>query len=180
MSWISQLVVSFLTCRIIEDSKLIYSKHISTVKKTDGLVYYKAQLHVTKGLVYRVEFYFPRGSAGLLGVAVYDGGFGVWPSNAGEFFTGDDELISFDDLYLKESAPYIFDIYTYNLDDTYDHVVDVRLGLVSKEAYQARFLPSIAWGEFAEMMSRLLAEQAAKAAAQKEVTAEKEFSWVEA
>lgn len=140
----------------------------------------RTPLLVTKGLVYKVELYFPRGSAGLLGVAIFDGFFSVWPSNAGEFFTGDDELISFDDLYLKEAAPFQLDIYTYNYDDTYPHSVDVRVGLVSKEAYQARFLPSIAWGDFAEMMSRLLAEQAEKQAVQKEKIAEGDFKWLEA
>jgi len=158
---------------------VIYSKHITTVKKTDGLVYYRDRLRVTRGLVYKVELFFPRGSAGLLGAAIFDGGCSVWPSNVGEFFTGDDELISFDDLYLKEAAPYEFDIYTYNLDTEHNHAVDVRLGLVSKEAYQARFLPSIAWGQFGEMMAKLLAEQAEKAVKQKEIIAKEEFEWIE-
>jgi len=158
---------------------VIYSKHISTdADPTESLVK-RTGLQITRGLVYKVEFYFPRGSAGLLGVTVFDGSYSIWPSNVGEFFTGDDELISFDDLYLKESAPYQFDIYTYNYDHTYSHVVDVRIGLVSKEAYQARFLPSIAWGEFAEMMAKLLADQAQKAEAQKEAIPEEWFKWLE-
>ena len=158
---------------------MIYSKHISKAKHPTEPPYQRTPLRVTKGLIYKVELFFPRGSAGLMGAAIFDGGFAVWPSNVGEFFTGDDELISFDDLYLKEAAPYQLDIYTYNNDDTHSHAVDVRIGLVSKEAYQARFLPSIAWGEFAEMMSKLLSEQAEKAVKQAEIMAGKPFEWIE-
>lgn len=159
---------------------VIYSKHILTEKDPTASVIKRTPLLITSGLVYKVEFFFPRGSAGLMGVAVFDGGFCVWPSNVGEFFTGDDELISFDDLYLKEAAPFQLNIYTYNFDGENHHAVDVRIGLVSKEAYQARFLPSIAWGQFGEMMSRLLTEQAEAVAVQKEKMADEDFKWVEA
>jgi len=158
---------------------VIYSKHVSTPKLPEGLKYKRTPLLITRGLVYKAELYFPRGSAGLMGVAIFDGCYSIWPSNIGEFFTGDEEVISFDDLYLKDAAPFQFDIWTYNLDEGHDHIVDVRVGLVSKEAYQARFLPAVAWGQFAKMMSRLLAEQVEKAAVQKEVIAEKAFQWLE-
>jgi len=146
---------------------MIYEATICTSKDTPRYGPDVNRLYVTKGLVYKIELDFPPGSAGLLGVAVYDGGFQVWPSTLGEWFTGDGILISFDDVYLKETEPYVFDIYTYNEDDTYDHSVTVRLGLVSKEIFMARFLPTVSYKYFEEMMLRLQAAQAAAAAAQK-------------
>lgn len=135
-------------------------------------------LHITRGLVFKIEFYFPCGSAGLMGVAVFEGSYCIWPSNIGHFITGDDLLISFDDLYLKEQPPYQFEIYIYNLDDTYNHALDVRIGLVSKEAYQARFLPNKSWEYFAAMLSELEQEKAKQVAIQKAKLIETPFEWL--
>lgn len=157
---------------------MIYSAGITTLKKPDWGKIKHTVLSVTKGLVYKVEFYFPSGSSGLMGVAVFDGLFQCWPSTVGEFFAGDDTVISFDDLYLKEAAPYQFDIYTYNDDDAHDHLVAVRLGLVSKEVFLARFLPTKGYDYLMELIAKLAAEQAEQAALQKELIAETPFEWL--
>lgn len=157
---------------------MIYTASIKTLKKPDWGKIKHTVLKVTKGLVYKVEFYFPSGSAGLMGVAVFDGLFQCWPSSVGEFFHSDNETIGFDDMYLKESAPYQFDIYTYNDDDTYDHVVDVRIGLVSKEVFLARFLPTKGYDYFAGVMRHLQAEQEQRAAAQAELIKETPYEWL--
>lgn len=121
---------------------MIYTANITTPKDTAQTALQKTVVKVTNGLVYKVEFYFPSGSAGLMGVAVFDGLFQVWPSSVGDFFVGEDQLIAFDDMYLKESAPFEFQCYTYNTDDTNEHFVSVRIGLVSSEVFLARFLPT--------------------------------------
>lgn len=121
---------------------MIYTANITTPKDRAKTNLKKTVLKVTKGLVYKVEVFFPPGSAGLMGVAVFDGLYQVWPSNVGEFFIGEDQEIDFDDLYLKESAPFEFQCYTYNTDETYPHFVSVRIGLVSSEVFLARFLPT--------------------------------------
>ena len=157
---------------------MIYSKHIVTPADTKLTALKSTVLRITKGLVFKVEFYFPCGSAGLMGVAVFDGAFSVWPSNIGEFITGDDLLISFDDLYLKEQAPYQFNIYTYNLDTVHNHALDIRIGFVSKEAYQARFLPNKSWEYFAGMLSELEQQRAEFAAIQKAKILETPFEWL--
>jgi hypothetical protein len=121
---------------------MIYTANITTPKETSRQDLRKTIISVTKGLVYQVEFYFPSGSAGLMGVAVFDGLYQIWPSSAGEFFIGDQQLIRFSDMYLKESAPFEFQCYSFNEDETYQHFVSVRLGLVSSDVFLARFLPT--------------------------------------
>jgi len=157
---------------------VIYTANISTLKDTAQTALKRTVLHVTKGLVYKVEFYFPSGSAGLMGVAVFDGGFQCWPSTVGEFFNSDDETIRFDDMYLKESAPYQFDIYTYNDDDTYDHSVAVRVGLVSKEVFLARFMPTVGYDYLAQLLEKMSLEKEAQAAVQAEVLKETPYQWL--
>lgn len=157
---------------------MIYTANITTPKDTAVGALKQTVLKVTKGLVYKVEFYFPSGSAGLLGVAVFDGLFQVWPSTIGEFFVSDNETIRFDDLYLKEAAPYQFDIYTYNTDDTYKHRVGVRIGLVSNEVFLARFLPYKSYDYFVRLLEQLSEEKAAATAEQRELIAETPFEWL--
>ena len=157
---------------------MIYSLAISTPANTAKTALKRTGLHVTKGLIYKIEIDFPPGSAGLMGVAVFDGSYCIWPSNVTEFFTGDDTEVDFDDLYLKEAAPYVLDIYTYNTDDTYAHTVNVRLGLVSKKAYMARFMPDLAWEEFAKLLQQLRKEQNAAVEKQAEEIAETPFAYL--
>lgn len=157
---------------------MIYAASITTPKKPDWGKIKHTVLNVTKGLVYKVEFYFPSGCAGLMGVAVFDGLFQCWPSTVGEFFHSDNETIRFDDMYLKESAPFQFDCYTYNDDDLYDHLVEVRIGLVSKEVFLARFMPTKGFDYLMELTAKLAAEQVERAALQKELMAETPFEWL--
>jgi len=157
---------------------MIYTANITTDKDTAQTDLKKTVINVTKGLVYKVEFYFPSGSAGLMGVAVFDGLFQVWPSNVGEFFVGEDQEIDFDDLYLKEAAPYELQCYTYNTDDTYEHFVSVRIGLVSKEAFMMRFLPQKSQEVFLASLRQMAAEKEALIRLQREKLPSTPFEWM--
>lgn len=157
---------------------MIYTANITTDENTLQTDLKKTNIHITKGLVYKVEFYFPSGSAGLMGVAVFDGLYQVWPSSVGEFFIGEDQVISFDDMYLKESAPFEFQCYTYNVDDTYPHEVSVRIGLVAKEIFQARYLPMKSELVFTRVLAQMEAERQELARWQRERLPETPFAWM--
>ncbi|KKL15111.1 hypothetical protein LCGC14_2508870 [marine sediment metagenome] len=157
---------------------MIYSANITTPINTANSSPKKTVIHVTKGLVYKVEFYFPSGSAGLMGIAVFDGLYQVWPSSVGEFFIGENHIISFDDMFLKESAPYEFQCYTYNTDDTYAHGVSVRIGLVSKEVFQARYLPSKSSEVFIAVLAQMAVEREELAKWQMRMLPETPFQWM--
>lgn len=138
---------------------MIYTANITTPNNTARKALKKTVLHVTKGLVYKVEFYFPPGSAGLMGVAVFDGLFQVWPSTVGVFFMTDDETISFDDLFFKSAAPFEFQCYTYNLDTAHAHFLSVRIGLISDDAFIARFIPGKSRAFFEKLRTRMIVER---------------------
>lgn len=148
---------------------MIYVANITTEENRAKTNLKKTVLHVTKGLVYKVELYSPSGSAGLMGVAVFDGLYQVWPSNAGEYFVGEEQLIAFDDLYLKDTAPYAFQIYTYNIDTIHEHFVSVRIGLVSKDVFLARFMPTKGHEYLADLLMKMTAEKAVRSRVQREV-----------
>lgn len=157
---------------------MIYTANITTPKDTAKSAPLKTTVRVTKGLVYKVEFFFPAGSAGLMGVAVFDGLYQIWPSDVGEFFVGEDQVISFDDMFLKESAPYEFQCYSFNLDDTYEHFVSVRIGLVLKEVFMARFLPMKSHELFIDVLGMMAAERDEIARLQRERMPATPFKWM--
>lgn len=154
---------------------MIYSASITTGANANGGTLVKTSLRITKGLVYRVELDFPTGSAGLLKVVIFDGSLQLWPFSVGEYFTGDGIKIEFEDVYLKESAPFYFDIYTLNLDTVYEHFVNIRIGFVSKEIFMARFLPHLSYKYFEEMLKRLQVEQETRAEEQRQEIIAKPF-----
>lgn len=146
---------------------MIYQSTITTSKNTSRDNAKQTILKLTKGLVYQVEVEFPSGPSGLLHVRICDSGYQVYPSNGGEWFSSDGVKISFNDTYLKATPPYQFDIFTYNLDDTWDHICMVRIGLVSKDIFMARFLPTTTWDYFKAMLKDLEDEQKAEYEANK-------------
>lgn len=158
---------------------MIYTANITTGKKGTEPDIKKTVLNVTKGLVYKVEFYFPPGNAGLFGVAVFDGLYQVWPSSVGDFFVGEDQTISFDDMYLKEAAPYEFQCYTYNIDETNEHFVSVRIGLVSAEVFLARFLPNRSRENFVKLRAQMQNEREERLKIQGVKMPSTAFAWMQ-
>jgi len=157
---------------------VIYIANITTLKDRYKTNLKKTVIRVTSGLVFKVEFYFPAGSAGLMGVAVFDGLYQVWPSTVGEFFIGEDQLITFEDMYLKEAAPFEFQCYTYNLDDTNPHFVSVRIGLVSADVFLARFMPSRQRIDFDRIRVEMLKAKSERAAVQLQKMPQTPFKWM--
>lgn len=156
---------------------MIYTANITTPANTAKTALKKTAIKVTKGLVYRVEFFFPQGSQGLMGVVVTDGLYQCWPSTIGEYFISDNETIGFDDLFIKEAAPFEFLVYTYNEDTTFDHFVSVRIGLVSRDVFLARFLPTKTHEYLAELLLRLATERKELEMLQREIIADAPLEW---
>jgi len=144
---------------------VIYSYDITTPKNTSNYSPQRTALKVTKGLVYQVEVEFPPGPLGLCHVAIFDGGFQVWPSNPEQSFHGDNGYMTFGDSYLKLTEPYEFTAVTWNNDDTYQHTIHVRLGMVSDEVFMARYLPSLSYDKMLETLALVQVQQEERQAA---------------
>ena len=153
---------------------MIYTKDFTIPKNTLPASPAHESLIVTKGLVYKVEFQFPAGCAGLVGLVVSDGSFQLWPSSLGEWFITDGFTIAFDDMYMKNNPPFQFDFWGYNLDETYAHTVYGRIGIADKEIFQARYLPNVAY----DMMQRELNQVAAEQEAERQAIIETPFPWI--
>lgn len=113
-----------------------------------------------------------------MGVAVFDGLYQVWPSSVGQFFVGEEQEIDFDDLYMMDSAPFEFQVYTYNEDETHKHFLAVRIGLVSQDVFMARFLPQRSQAYLVEMLSKMADERDELARIQREQIESTVFEWM--
>jgi len=154
---------------------MIYAFDITTPKVGESGNPKNTTLKVTKGLVYQVEIEFPPGPLGLCHVSIRDGGYQIWPSNPDCDFHGDNGYITFPDTYLKLTAPFEFVAHTWNEDDTYQHTIHIRLGMVSDEVFMSRFLPSLS---FDKMLSVLEAAEK-RQEEQREVVIANPLPWKE-
>jgi hypothetical protein len=141
---------------------VIYAFDITTPANTTQAAPKRTRLKVTKGLVYQVEIEFPPGPLGYCHVAIFDGGHQIWPSNSEFDFHGDNGMMVFNETYLKMAAPYEFVCQTWNEDDTYQHQVHVRLGMVSDEVFMARYLPSISFDKMLAVLNQVQQRQEAE------------------
>jgi len=138
---------------------VIYCKTISALAGGAVASPLDADLPVTNGLIYQFELYFPPGSSGLLFVRVADGGFPVWPSEPGEWFYGDNTLVSFPDRYYIAAPNHNFKVWYYNLDDTYAHKFTIRIGQVSSNLFISSFIPSYGQKSIEEVLLEMAAQQ---------------------
>lgn len=109
---------------------MIYLFNISTPANTAESAKVKTPMPVTSGIVHQIEIYFPPGSAGLLHLHIDSAGHQVWPYNAGSNFVAQDANLSFREFIPILKAPYVFTAYTWNEDDTNDHLLIIKLGIL--------------------------------------------------
>jgi hypothetical protein len=112
---------------------MIYSWDIST-----AITYTKASpkdtiLQLCEGYIHRVNFVFPAGCAGLAHLQIRDALHQIWPTNPDGDLAGDGESINFEDYYYLSEAPFELKAYTWNLDDTYPHIITIRIGILEAE-----------------------------------------------
>ena len=129
---------------------MIYTASILTSANTTETSAKKTELKVTDGVIHEVSVYFPPGCAGLVYCQIYEGGHQFVPSTEGMFLRGDDILIDSKEFYEISDAPRWITIKTWNLDESYDHTIEVMIKQLPKYA----ILPA---GAYEGVMSALKA-----------------------
>lgn len=106
--------------------------------KTELLI---EDIKLTKGIIYQLDVYFPPGSCGLMGICITLNESQLYPNEIGEFFIGDNNIISFPDTTVIKDSPYILQLKGYNEDTIYNHSVIVRIGFESNNDLISRYIP---------------------------------------
>lgn len=109
---------------------MMYVFNILTPANTAATAKKETVLKLCYGIVHQVEIQFPPGPAGLLHLHINGALHQIWPYNTGEDFASQNINISFREFIPILIAPYQFVAYTWNEDDTYDHTIIIRLGVL--------------------------------------------------
>ena len=103
---------------------------ITTVANTAETAKLKTVLKVAKGIITQIDIQFPSGPQGLLHIHLNDALHQLFPFNTGEDFSSDFVNITFRDHIPFLTEPFEIQAYTWNTDDTYDHAVIIRVGIL--------------------------------------------------
>jgi len=89
----------------------------------------------------RVEVMFPDGCAGLARCQLYQGSFQIGPTNPGGDCRGNGFPVSVDLSYDMEANQAAWYWYLWNLDDTYDHTLTLRMVTCLRESLKVDIKP---------------------------------------
>ena len=134
---------------------MIYNFVVTTPANTPIEEPQISRVQLMKGLLYKFALYFPPGGSGLVGVSVYEASVQLYPYNRKNWFTGDNLMLAFDDLYNIVNDNQVFDILTYNLDTDYDHIIQLSLGIVDRPEHIASFVPDFSTDEIVSSIDNL-------------------------
>lgn len=118
---------------------MVYSASITTVSGTSESDPLITDIKAVRGILYKFDVYFPPGPSGLVGVQFRVADHQIYPVQRDQWFLGDNLTISFEDVYELSNPNAIVSVRTYNADDTYDHLVQVRFGLMMHDEFFARY-----------------------------------------
>jgi len=91
---------------------------------------YTEAVKLCHGIIHRVEIGFPRGCAGLAHLQIKEALHQRWPTNTQGSFNTDGYTIAFNEHLEFTREPYILTLSGWNLDDIYDHTLEVRIGIL--------------------------------------------------
>lgn len=145
---------------------MIYGTTITTTAGGSKATATRTPLKITKGLIWYMEIDFPAGCVGLAHCQIFDGKYQILPASPEKSLSGDGNMLKYDDLYLKEAAPYELSVVTWNEDELWDHTLQIRVGVASTRLFMARYLPAVGWEDFTAQMALVKQDQDEKRAEQ--------------
>lgn len=136
---------------------MIFAATILTPINTLAAAPKKTVKILTKGIVYRIEVFYPPGPSGLVGARIRHSDVQLYPRERDEWFLGDNITISFEDTYFLSQPPWEWEIHTYNLDTAFEHTIQVRIGLMTEAEYTAKFAPTSEMEQIQSALDQLAA-----------------------
>lgn len=95
------------------------------------------------GRIAHVDIMFPSGCAGLAHVQIYRALHQLWPANVGASFIGDGTVVSWDEDYMLTDEPFALKAICWNLDDTYQHTITLRINVLETDTFRAGRIANI-------------------------------------
>lgn len=112
---------------------MYYEKRLAIPANTPASAPATETLPIHPGVVNQVDVVFPSGCAGLAHFQVHLWNTQLWPSNVNSDFSGDGVHISFTEDFEVVDLPFELTLIGWNLDDTYQHTVTLRVQITPKQ-----------------------------------------------
>lgn len=109
---------------------MIFSFSITTPANTAETAKLPTVLKIGYGIIHQIDIQFPMGPSGLLHLHINNALNQVWPYNTGEDFALDATTVRFREFIKSLEEPFQLTAYTWNEDDTYEHTVFIRIGIL--------------------------------------------------
>ena len=109
---------------------MLYKFSITTDANTPVTSKKKTVLKLARGIIHQLDVQFPSGPSGLLHVHINDAIHQIFPYNTDENFASSNVNIRFREFIPLLEEPYQLDAFTWNEDDTYEHLVIIRIGIL--------------------------------------------------
>jgi len=112
---------------------MLYSKDITVPANTAETAKQTTDLKIADGVIHKVSILFPTGCVCLVKIQMFEGGHQFISSTEGQYLSGDGEAVDIPEFYEIKGGPRYITIKTWNLDDTYDHTLQIRIYVLPKE-----------------------------------------------
>ncbi len=108
---------------------MFYVFPITTPANTPESAKIKTILQLARGKITQVQVHFPSGHLGLTHIGINRGLHQFYPTNPEATFSSSGEAIVFAEDFELTADPLQLEAYTWNLDDTFAHLITVRVEL---------------------------------------------------
>jgi hypothetical protein len=105
---------------------MIYRKAVTIPTGTEAAAAIESSIQLAPGTIERIQITFPSGCLGLVGVRLLQQRFQLVPLTPGEWVVSDDSIVPQAVESSMLERPYELTFVGYNLDDTYDHTIQVQ------------------------------------------------------
>lgn len=122
---------------------MLYSWDVDVPANTAEASPVRQDLKLAYGVVSQVTVVFPPGCVGLVHLRVFRGGQQVWPSTADQDLAGDTFPVEWPEHYELTNEPYSMVARLWNLDDSYEHTVTIRIAVLPRRAVVAFALADV-------------------------------------
>jgi hypothetical protein len=112
---------------------MFYDFAITVPKSTTEAAPVTEELKLTHGVIHRIEVQFPVGTMALAHCQLRHWEHQAWPTNPPGSFASDGYTIVIDENFELDTAPYTLKAVCWNDDDTYPHIITVRVGVMESE-----------------------------------------------
>lgn len=116
---------------------MLFVANITVAKSTTEASPKSQVLKIAHGIISWVSVSFPPGCVGLAHCVILHHEHQVWPSTENMSLAGDTFPIEWNEYYESYQPPYELKVKAWNEDDTYQHIITVRIAVLPRKAIVA-------------------------------------------